>query len=112
MQNIINWLVPGESAVGDGLPVPLALHGNVPNPFNPLTHIKFSVGDPARVKLGVYDVKGRLVRTLSDGLRGSGEHDVVWDGLDGAGRSLPSGTYFGRVEVGEQTESVKMMLVR
>lgn len=112
MEGIINWLNPGAAGAGDGLPGLLTLRGNVPNPFNPMTKISFNVGSKSQVKLGIYDVAGHLVRVLNDGPLAAGEHTLNWDGRDGSGRALPSGTYFGRVQAGDQAQSVKMMLVR
>ncbi len=112
MQGIIGWLSPVAAAAGDNIPTKTMLVGNVPNPFNPMTEIKFNVGINSRVKLGVYDVKGHLVRHLDQGMLVAGEHSAVWNGLDNSGRTLPSGTYFCRVEGAGSSESVKMMLVR
>jgi hypothetical protein len=112
MQGIIGWLLPTAAPVSDSLPATLSLHGNVPNPFNPMTEISFSVGSSSHVKLGVYDVKGHLVRELDQGTLAAGEHSVFFDGVDNGGRALPSGTYFCRVEGAGQSGSVKMMLVR
>ncbi len=112
MTNAINWLMPSSSPAGSGLPTALSLHGNVPNPFNPMTEIRFSLGSESQVKLGVYDVKGHLVRMLDESIRTAGEHSIMWDGNDNAGRALSSGTYFCRIENAGSSQSVKMMLVR
>ncbi len=112
MQGIIDWLLPGASPVGDSMPAVTTMYGNVPNPFNPMTEISFSVGAASHVKLGVYDVKGRLVRQLDQGTLAAGQHSAFWNGMDNSGRALPSGTYFCRVEGAVQSGSVKMMLVR
>jgi len=112
MQGIINWFLPGAVAVGDNLPGSMALLGNVPNPFNPMTEISFSLASEQTVKLGVYDIKGHLVRELNPGNLTAGQHSVTWDGADHAGRSLPSGTYFCRILGEGKSDAVKMMLVR
>ena len=93
-------------------PAAVTLRNNVPNPFNPLTAIKYSLDAPTEVRLGVYDVQGRLVRVLDAGLKIAGEHTLTWDGCDGAGRALSSGNYFCRIDGAGQTRSIKMMLVR
>ena len=112
MQGIVGWLLPSAAGVSDQFPGVIALRGNVPNPFNPQTDIHFTVGKEANVKLGVYDVKGHLLRTLDAGVVEAGDHSVLWDGNDHAGRSVPSGTYFARVQGEGKLEAVKMMLVR
>ena len=95
-------------------PVPpsLWLGQNHPNPFNPSTTIRFGVPAPARVTLRVYDVAGRVVRTLAEGDRPAGEYDVAWDGRDDRGVAVAAGVYFYRVAAGEQTVTRKMILVK
>lgn len=86
--------------------VPSLLGAN-PNPFKPVTQITYWVPERQHVRLGVYDVAGRLITTLVDDVRRGGEHSVGWR-ADG----LPSGVYFCRLEVGDVTESKKMMLLK
>jgi len=71
------------------------LHPASPNPFNPSTTIRFRLDAPATVTLSVYDLSGRLVRRLAGGgILAAGDHAVPWNGRDGSGRALASGTYF------------------
>ena len=113
MQRIVDWLLPGSTGVGaDLLPAPIALLGNVPNPFNPRTEIAFSLGAETRIELAIFDLQGRRLRVLESGLRAAGEHRVIWDGRDSAGRDLPSGTSFYRLEGAGQNQAHKMSLVR
>jgi subtilisin family serine protease len=100
------------SAVGDGLPNVLHLTGAVPNPFNPQTDIKFSLPRDAQVKLSVYDVSGRLVRSLLNESMTAGNHSVSWVGRDDAGKSVASGTYFMRLIADGETSVKSMVLVR
>ncbi len=95
-----------------GLPRSLALSQNAPNPFNPQTTIVFAVDRATGVRLGVYDLQGRLVRTLAERVYAPGEHSVVWDGRDDAGSEMPSGLYLYRLEDGRRTQTRKMVLVR
>jgi 5'-nucleotidase len=90
----------------------IALGQNYPNPFNPMTTIAFSLDRAEPVQLAVYDLQGRLVRTLVDDVRGSGEHSVVWDGLTGAGVRAASGTYLYRLQTGERVLNRTMTLVK
>ena len=85
---------------------------NHPNPFNPSTTISFSLRERGAVSLAVYDVAGRLVRVLIDGVKEAGSHDVAWNGKDSAGRGVASGVYFYRLEAGEFIETRKMVLLR
>jgi len=75
----------------------LSLSAAAPNPFSNATWFRYRLPAEASVTLGLYDVTGRLVRTLDDGVRGSGEHAVSWDGRDQDGHSVASGSYFARL---------------
>jgi hypothetical protein len=84
---------------------------NHPNPFNPTTEIAF--GSPvggARVRLEIFDVRGRRVRGLLDGPLPAGRHRVLWDGQDDLGRGSPSGIYFYRL-LWDDTERTRRMLL-
>ncbi len=107
-------LVVGDdlSAVGDGLPNVMHLTGAVPNPFNPQTDIKFSLPRDASVQLKLYDVSGRLVRSLVNETMTAGAHSVRWTGRDDAGKSVASGTYFMRLVANGETSVKSMVLVR
>jgi hypothetical protein len=90
-----------------------ALGHNFPNPFNPSTAIRYTVPSPGgKVKLTVYDLSGRKVRTLVEASKGPGEYLVTWHGLDDENRELGSGVYFYRLEVGETRLERKMVLLK
>jgi len=94
-------------------PYDYALHENFPNPFNPETQIRFSVGGQENVKLIIYDVMGRQVRTLVNGESfRPGFHVVNWDGLDNAGHKVASGMYIYRIKAGDFIADKKMLLVK
>jgi len=83
------------------------LHQNYPNPFNPSTNISFYLPQSSQVRLSVYDITGRLVATLEDGLRTAGDHVIPFDAS-----SLSSGMYFYKIEAGSFVETRKMMLIK
>jgi len=85
---------------------------NFPNPFNPLTTVHYSVGDRAQVKIGVYDVGGRLVRTLVDEVQEPGRRYALWDGRDDHGRDMAAGVYWIRYESGEHRFTKKAVLLK
>jgi hypothetical protein len=89
-----------------------ALAPNRPNPFNPHTEIRFELARDSRVLLRVYDVSGRLVRLLNDSTLPAGSHRAIWDGTDGAGRAVASGTYLYRLDAAGFNQSRKMVLLR
>jgi len=95
-----------------GLPSATAVLPSFPNPFNPMTTIRYQLRTASSMQLGVYDVEGRLVRELVSGYREAGFHSVVWDGRDAAGRALPSGVYLSRLQAGGFRGVQKMHLIR
>ncbi|MDI6809865.1 MAG: T9SS type A sorting domain-containing protein [Candidatus Eisenbacteria bacterium] len=89
------------------------LFQNVPNPFNPRTEIRFAVAKDSRVDLRVYDVAGRMVRTLLKGERvKAGVQTEAWDGRSDSGRELASGVYFYQLRAGDKVATMKMVLLR
>jgi len=91
-----------------------ALSQNRPNPFNPETVIGFNVpgGAPALVRLRVYTVDGRLVRTLVSRRLDPGYHEARWNGRDDRGVGVATGVYICRAEIGSATLTRKMALLR
>ncbi len=81
-----------------------------PNPFNPETMVQFTIAGTRQVTLNVYDMLGRKVRTLLNDTRTPGTYKMMWDGKDGDGVAVPSGTYFLRMEAGNNVQVRKMML--
>jgi len=95
------------------IPTPNRLYHATPNPFNPTTRVRYDLEYPEAVILGVFDIKGRLVRRLSDGtVQSAGRHEVIWDGRSDDGNRLPSGTYFCRLEAGDFERTIKMALLK
>jgi len=88
------------------------LHSNYPNPFNPATTISFEMAREGAVSLVVYNSKGQRVCVLVDGVRGTGEHKVVWDGVSDDGRSVGSGVYFYRMVSDDFVGVKKMVMVK
>lgn len=84
---------------------------NVPNPFNPSTRLRFEVDRSGPVRLEIVDLRGRRVRTLVDGLRTPGRHEVTWNGRDDAGAPVGSGVYRVRLINGRDVLSRSVTLV-
>ncbi len=104
----------GISGVGETPSVPevTLLEQNIPNPFNPVTVIRFSIADAGWVVLRVFDVTGRPVRTLVKGRREINRYEVTWDGRDDGGRLVASGVYLYELDAPGYLETKKMVLVR
>ncbi len=86
--------------------------GNFPNPFNPTTEIRFETSAPGAVALKVFDLQGRLVRTLVEASLQSGSHQVGWDGRNQHGTPMASGIYFYRLEAAGQVQAERMVLAK
>lgn len=88
----INLINPEAAAVQpEPAPAPLALEQNRPNPFRSSTELSFSIAQAEHVRLGVYDVSGRLVRMMVDREMTAGRHTVAWDGRDAESRTVSGG---------------------
>jgi hypothetical protein len=96
-----------------GTPEKFALHQNHPNPFNPTTTIRFDVPtDGGMVTLRIYDVSGRLVRSLVNGDQTAGEKNVTWDGRNDAGNPVATGTYLYRLTGPGFEQTRKMVFLK
>jgi hypothetical protein len=94
------------------LPTVFALYGNYPNPFNPETRIRLDVPMRSPVSLEIFDVTGRLVRTLYQGTLAAGTHELTWDSRDNSGRTAATGLYFCRMVSPTFEAAQKMLLVK
>jgi hypothetical protein len=93
-------------------PTTYSLNENYPNPFNPSTNIDFSLPKAGRVSLEIYDILGQRVRRLLDDKIDAGQYSIIWDGENGSGLDVPSGTYFYKLTSGDYTQTKKMLLIR
>ncbi|MGH1366743.1 MAG: Ig-like domain-containing protein [Calditrichia bacterium] len=86
------------------------LANNYPNPFNPMTNIEFQSTNAGIVRLRVYDVRGKLIKTLVNEKINAGKHLYVWNGTNDAGNQVSSGIYFYHLIIDDFTETKKMVL--
>jgi hypothetical protein len=89
-----------------------ALFQNYPNPLNPQTSIVFALPTKQSVELAVYDLSGRLVKSLVSGPVDAGVHSIEWNGLGEDGAPAPSGVYFYKLRAGEFEQSRKLVVTR
>jgi hypothetical protein len=83
-----------------------------PNPFNPTTAIGYTVAAAGFAEIAVYDVRGKLVRTLLSGRVVAGYDEVVWDGRDDSGNRVASGVYLYQLRAGNVVETKKMVMLK
>lgn len=97
---------------GVGVPETFALLPNYPNPFNPATTIRYGLPEASQVFLVVYDLRGREVRILVNGIQERGYNSVIWDGTDDAGRPVSTGVYLYQMRAGDFIRTRKMALLK
>jgi hypothetical protein len=110
MDRLLAYLDAVAGAEGERQPVlpdAYTLSQNFPNPFNPSTSLRYSLPAPGAVRIVVYDILGREVATLADGVRPAGTHTAVLDG-----RHLSSGTYLAVMTAGGQRFVRSMLLLK
>ncbi|MFH1841934.1 MAG: FlgD immunoglobulin-like domain containing protein [bacterium] len=95
-----------------GLDIGLRIMGNVPNPFNPATEIRYRLEHAGTVSVRVLDARGGLVQTLLVENHDIGDFSVRWNGTDNAGQTVASGLYLAVVQQGSQLVSAPMLLIR
>ncbi|MEA2096796.1 MAG: right-handed parallel beta-helix repeat-containing protein [Candidatus Cloacimonadota bacterium] len=95
----------------DNLPVKLST-SNYPNPFNPTTTIAYSLPDDGMVEIGIYNIKGQLVKTLVKGEQLAGSYETVWNGKDSNEKSVSSGIYFYKLSTKDDTIMKKMLMLK
>jgi hypothetical protein len=103
------FIVTTGGSVGDNsnLATAFALHQNYPNPFNPTTTIRFEVETHRHATLHIYDITGRVVKTLVDEQLQPGEYEVQWDASN-----VASGVYFYRLHAGDRQITRKLVLLK
>ncbi|MGD9899863.1 MAG: T9SS type A sorting domain-containing protein [Calditrichaceae bacterium] len=94
------------------IPVSYRLDQNYPNPFNPVTTIRYKIPQKTKVKLEIFDVLGRKIRTLVNQKQNAGQYEIQWNGIDHLGRESASGVYFYRFSAGDFIQIRKMIFLK
>ncbi|HEY9186698.1 MAG TPA: T9SS type A sorting domain-containing protein [Ignavibacteria bacterium] len=109
LNNLSNLL---DTKKNSELPKEFKLYQNYPNPFNPQTNIEISLPSREFLKMVIYDILGREIIVLADGLYYPGNYSFIWNGKDNSGNILSSGIYFCYVTYGNQKKIIKMNLLK
>ena len=98
----------------DDIQVPLefSLDQNFPNPFNPITTIRYSLPKDSFVKITIYDVLGNVIKDLLQKNQSSGFKTISWDATDDKGKNMPAGIYIYGIEAGGFLQTRKMILLK
>jgi hypothetical protein len=102
----------GLSRIARSAPEQYSLSDAYPNPFNPTTTLSFSVKTEGHINLSIYDMTGRLVKTLVDMDLKQGYHSMVWNGMDNNGHAVSSGMYIYALQGEGVSISKKMVLMK
>ena len=94
------------------MPISFALHQNFPNPFNPITTLRYDLPSDAFVSLSIYDMLGREVNQLVNTKQKAGFKSIKWDATDSIGKQVSAGVYLYRIEAGEFVQTKKMVLLK
>ena len=97
---------------GDVIPDVYALHQNYPNPFNPTTILRYDLPEDTQVRITIYDIMGREVRTLFNNHQSAGYKSVVWDATNDLGQPVSAGMYLYRIFAEEFVQVKKMVLLK
>ena len=94
------------------VPQTFTLEQNYPNPFNPTTQIKYALPEDALVSISIYDVTGRMVKSLVNTSKDAGYHSLRWDATNNSGEAVSAGMYIYTIQAGQYRATKKMVLLK
>ncbi len=100
------------SSVQDKTPASFEIYSNYPNPFNPSTTIEFTLSTRDQIRLSIFDLTGREVKTIVNENRDAGFYRELWDGTNNLNEPVSSGVYFSRLSTGNELRTIKMILLK
>ena len=107
------FIQPVTGIAGDTeIPEKYVLYQNFPNPFNPVTTLRYQIPERSKVCIRIFDLTGRLVRSLVDHNQDPGVYETAWDSENSAGRNVASGIYLVQMEAGDFTAVQKIILLK
>ena len=110
LARFVSTAVDEEATVS--LPREYFLFQNFPNPFNPITELRYQLPEASEVRLSLYNLLGQEVRRLVNGEMAAGAHSAQWDGRDDSGNPLASGVYLCRFRAGDFRQTKRIVLLR
>ncbi len=109
---LVKPVTVGIDVAWENQPLEYSLAANYPNPFNPVTNISFTLPEAGKISLAVFDINGRLVKTLAHDDYSAGQHSAQWDGTNSFGEPQASGVYFYRLSGNDINLSRRMTLIK
>jgi hypothetical protein len=83
-----------------------------PNPYNPETNIEYNLKSSSQVSITIYNVQGKLLKSLTDDYQQSGTYTIKWNGLNESGSQVPSGVYFITISAGDETLNHRIVMMK
>ena len=105
-------IIEDLSTIRNIIPDEYVLHQNYPNPFNPITNIRYDLPSAINVKIDIYDIMGRKVKSLLNESQDPGFKSIQWNALNDLGERVGSGMYFYKIETSNFKKTKKMMLLK
>jgi len=94
------------------IPIKYSLSQAYPNPFNPVTTLRYDLPEQATVNIIIYDMLGREVRTLVNTTQDAGFKSVIWNATNDYGKPVSAGVYLYQIQAGEFVQTRKMVLLK
>jgi hypothetical protein len=94
------------------IPEVFALHQNYPNPFNPVTSLRYDLPEDGLVNITIYDMMGRIVRSLLNSKQAAGYHSIKWNATNNKNEPVSAGLYLYTIQAGEFSQTKKMVLLK
>ena len=94
------------------LPHAFNLYNNYPNPFNPVTTLRYDIPENSHVTITIYDMLGRQVKTLTNQTQDAGYKSLIWDATNDYGKPVSAGIYLYQIQAGEYISTKKMVLLK
>jgi len=94
------------------LPQAFNLYNNYPNPFNPVTTLRYDIPENSHVTITIYDMLGRQVKTLINQTQDAGYRSIIWDATNDYGKPVSAGLYLYQIQAGEYMQTKKMVLLK
>ncbi|MFL2997911.1 MAG: T9SS type A sorting domain-containing protein [Candidatus Neomarinimicrobiota bacterium] len=101
-----------EGNSNNGLPIGFAIYPNFPNPFNPITQIRYDLPKDNLVNITLYDIQGRKIRTLINIYQVAGYHSIHWDSKNDLGGGVAAGMYIYSIQADKFRATKKMVLLK
>ena len=115
MSDRLNWmdsqilLLNSKSSL---MPIDFCLYQNYPNPFNPITTLSYSLPSDELVNITIFDIMGRVVKTLTNDSQNAGFRSIQWNATNNRNEPVSAGLYLYTIEAGDFRQTKKMVLLK